>query len=103
MDFSWTPHFGMFWILPLLCFVFMALMMIGCGGMLFRSGHGGRSGNGHETAREILERRYASGEIGKEQYDATRHDLNVSGVTRVLQPHAVSEDSRQAPERDDLR
>ena len=43
MDFSWTPHFGMFWIFPLLCLLFMAFMMIGCGGMLSRFGHGGRA------------------------------------------------------------
>ena len=30
MDFSWMPHFGMFWTFPLLCLLFMALMMIGC-------------------------------------------------------------------------
>jgi len=76
MDFSWAQYLNGFWIFPLLCFVFMAFMMIGCGGMLFRRGHGGRSGNARETAREILERRYASGEIGKEQYDAMRRDLN---------------------------
>ncbi len=75
MDFSWTPHFGMFWIFPLLCFAFMALMMIGCGGMRFHRGHGRGTGNGQETAREILERRYVNGEIGKEQYDAMRRDL----------------------------
>ncbi len=76
MDFGWTPHLGMFWILPLFCFVFMVFMMIGCGGMLFHSGHGRKSGNFHETARETLERRYVNGEIGKEQYDAIRRDLN---------------------------
>ncbi len=76
MDFSWTPHFGMFWIFPLVCLVFMVFMMIGCGGMLFRSGHGGRSDNGRATARETLDRRYVNGEISKEQYDAMRRDLN---------------------------
>jgi len=76
MDFSWAPHFGMFWIFPILCLLFMAVMMIGCGGMLFRFGHGGRSGNGGETARQILDRRYANGEIGKEQYDAMRRELD---------------------------
>jgi hypothetical protein len=48
MDFSWTPHFGMFWIFPLLCLLFMAFMMIGCGGMRSRFGHGGRPGDGRE-------------------------------------------------------
>lgn len=76
MDFSWMPYFGGFSIFPLLCLLFMAVMIIGCGGMLFRSGHGGGSGDGRETARQTLERRYVNGEIGKEQYDAMRRDLN---------------------------
>jgi putative membrane protein len=75
MDFSWAPHFGVFWILPILCLLLMALMMLACGGMLSRSRHG-RNGDGHETARQIVDRRYANGEIGKEQYDAMRRDLN---------------------------
>ena len=40
MDFSWTPYFNGFWIFPLLCLLFMAVMMIGCHGMRFRCGHG---------------------------------------------------------------
>jgi putative membrane protein len=76
MDFSWTPYFSEFWILPLLCMLFLAVMMIGCGGTMFRSFHGARSGEGRETARQVLERRYANGEIGKEQYDLMRRDLN---------------------------
>jgi uncharacterized membrane protein len=76
MDFSWMPHFGMFWILPLLCLLFVVVMMMGCGGMLSRFGHGNRHGNGGETPRRTLERRFVNGEIGKEQYDAMRRDLN---------------------------
>ena len=75
MDFSWMPHFGIFWILPLLCLFLMVVMMMGCGGMLSRFGRGNH-GNGGETPRQTLERRYVNGEIGKEQYDAMRRDLN---------------------------
>ena len=76
MDFSWMPHFGMFWILPLLCLLFMVVMMMGCGGMLSRFSHGNRHGSVAETPRQTLDRRYGNGEIGKEQYDAMRRDLN---------------------------
>jgi uncharacterized membrane protein len=76
MDFSWAPYFSSFWILPLLCVLFMAVMMIGCGGMMFRCLHGPRSGEGRETVRLLLERRYVNGEIGKEQYDSIQRDLN---------------------------
>ena len=68
MDFSWVPNFGGFWILPLLCLLFMAVMMIACSGMLFRCRHGARRGEGHEMA---VDRRFANGETGKKQYDAS--------------------------------
>ena len=76
MDFGWMPYFTGFWIFPVLCLAFMAVMMLACGGMWSRFGPHARGGNGRDTAREILERRYASGEIGKEQYEAMRRDLN---------------------------
>jgi putative membrane protein len=76
MDFSWLPYMSGFWIFPLFCLLFMAIMMIAGCGMWFRFGHRTRLGNRRETAREILERRFASGEIGKDQYDAMRHDLS---------------------------
>jgi len=76
MDFSWFPYMNGFWIFPLFCMLFMAIMMFACGGMWLRFGHRTRSGDRRETAREILERRYASGEIAKDQYEAVRRDLN---------------------------
>ena len=76
MDFSWFPYMNGFWIFPLFCLVFMVIMMLACGGMWFRFGHRAHRRDGRETARRILERRYASGEIGKNQYDAVRRDLN---------------------------
>jgi hypothetical protein len=39
MDFNWTPYFTGLWIFPLLCLLFMAIMMLGCRGMSFRCGH----------------------------------------------------------------
>lgn len=41
MDFIWASFFNGFWIFPLLCLLFMAIMMIGCRGMRFGCGHGG--------------------------------------------------------------
>jgi len=76
MDFSWTPYFHAFWMFPLLCLLFMAVMMIACRAMPFRFGHGGQRDDHGETSRQILERRYARGEIDKSQYEAMRHDLN---------------------------
>ncbi len=76
MDFSWVPHFNGFWLFPLFCLLFMAIMMIACRAMPFRSGHGAQHGDRGETARQILERRYARGEIDKLQYEAVRRDIN---------------------------
>ncbi len=77
MDFSWLPYMNGFWIFPLFCLLFMAITMIAGCGMWFRFGHRTRSGNGREPVPQILERRYASGEINKEQYDAMRHGSNL--------------------------
>ena len=80
MDFTWMPHFTVGWFLPLLCLIFMVAMMImmfrrgGC--MPFGAGDRGPTGNGGETARGIVDRRYASGQISKEQYAEIRRDLN---------------------------
>ena len=76
MDFTWTPYFNAFWVFPLLCLIFMAIMMFRRGCTPFRGGHRTQDGDGGESARRILDRRYASGQIGKQQYDAIRRDLN---------------------------
>ena len=75
MDFTWMPYMNGIWIFPLLCLLFMVVMMLACGGVRFRFGHWDRRADGGETARRILDRRYASGELDKGQYDAMRGDL----------------------------
>ena len=47
---DWTSYFSGFWIFPILCFLFMAVMMIGCGGMLFRFRHGASRGDDGQAA-----------------------------------------------------
>lgn len=67
----WGMHgFGLMWIFPLL--FFGALIWFLSRGTARLSPRAGR-----ETASAILDRRYASGEITKEQYDQMRKDLNV--------------------------
>ena len=48
MDFSWMPYFGGFWIFPLLCMVFMIVMMVACGSMSCRFGHRSRNAKDRE-------------------------------------------------------
>jgi putative membrane protein len=81
MDFTWAPYFTGVWIFPLLCLIFMVAMMVmmfrrGGGCMPFGAGHRGRTANDGETARQILDRRYASGQISEEQYAAMRRNVS---------------------------
>ncbi len=70
-------HFGMgwmllglvFWIFVIACAVLLVLWVIG------RSGRGKR-GKEELSAMEILNRRYARGEITREQYHEIKKDLN---------------------------
>ncbi len=61
--------FHFWWIIPIIMIVFCFLMM--CHGMGCMMGRR-RSG---ESAREILDRRYASGEITKEEYEEKKRDI----------------------------
>jgi putative membrane protein len=73
----------LFWFFPLLCLIFMIGMMF----MMFRHGgcmsmfHGPqtRGGEERETPRQILDRRFASGEIAQDQYEALKRALQASG------------------------
>lgn len=56
------------WILPLVMMVVCFIMMRRGGCMMGRH----RSG---ESVREILDRRYAEGEIGKEEYEEKKRDI----------------------------
>ena len=70
-------HFGMgwmlvgfvFWIFIITCAVLLVLWIIG------KSGRGKRV-QGKESALEILNIRYARGEISKEQYDEIKRDIS---------------------------
>lgn len=92
----WGPPMHWFWVVPL---VFMILMVVFVAFAVrragdWRSGHGqggvpwqgwgpsdgprARMGTG-ETPRQILDRRYASGELTKEQYEQMKRDLGLDG------------------------
>jgi uncharacterized membrane protein len=76
MVLAWTT---VFWIFPLLCLIFMVLMMFGrmsCGHSPFGRRDRAQTSSGSETPRQILDRRYVSGQITKEQYKAMRSDVN---------------------------
>lgn len=81
MDTTWGFYFPMFWIFPLLGMIVMVVMMFMRGGMgCMHSGGstGHRADDRHETPRQILDRRYASGEITREQYEQTKRDIEAA-------------------------
>jgi putative membrane protein len=63
------------WIFPLLFFIVMIGMMSVFWRRGFRLGCGMMGNHQHETPRQILDRRYANGEVTKEQYDEVRRSL----------------------------
>jgi putative membrane protein len=80
---SFCCGFGWWWIIPAAMIIMMALcffMMRGRMGWMMCgpvSRTSSRSfGSGHlESAREILDKRYAGGDIGKEEYEERKKDI----------------------------
>ena len=78
----WGPMFGIPWIFPFLCFIFMVAMIF----MIFRRAGGGcmpmchgaaePRNDARETPRQILDRRLASGEVTKQEYEETRRRID---------------------------
>lgn len=63
---------GWMWMPVLLVMLIMMFFMMSHGG----HGHGGHGGHGHEgDARSVLDRRYAAGELSREEYQRMRDDL----------------------------
>ena len=66
------------WLMPLGMVLFWGLVIWGVVMLVRRGGHGccSTSGSQHESALDILKRRYASGEIGKEEFEEKRRLIN---------------------------
>ncbi len=75
--YSWWPGFPWMWIFPftflIIAVVFLALMFRGGAGPF--CGGSRRDEPQRETPRQILDRRYAGGEITKEQYEEMKRNL----------------------------
>ena len=76
------PQFfwGGMWMFPvgmLIVMLVMALLVCGGGARRFcgHAAYDARSGGSQETPLEILQRRYATGEITKEEFERIRSDL----------------------------
>lgn len=64
---GWGGLMGIFWILLLVLLIWLVV------GVIRPRGSGG--GDDAPSAREILDRRYARGEISREQYEQQLEDL----------------------------
>jgi putative membrane protein len=69
----WMGH-GFMWIIPL---IFLLVFIFFMRGMFGRScGTGQDQGSKPESAREILDKRFAKGEISKQEYEEMKQALD---------------------------
>lgn len=69
---GWWFLAPLFWILVVVAIVFLLRRSRWCGPRYWRHGHYGR----RESATELLERRFAAGEISSEEYRERRSTLD---------------------------
>ncbi len=69
---GWGMGLGFGWLFML---IFWVLVILGVAHIVRLIAGGGRKGEKEETAIDILKKRYAKGEISKEEFDRMRDDL----------------------------
>ena len=76
-DQPWMWHMGGMWIFPMIMFVIMIIVFFMFFGRCMWWGSGGqhRQGGESETALGILKKRYAKGEVTKEEFEQMKKDL----------------------------
>ena len=71
-DYGWGIGFGLGWLLMIL---FWALVILGTVYLIKLIIGSTRKGEKEETALDILKKRYAKGEISKEEFEKMKDDL----------------------------
>jgi putative membrane protein len=71
-NYWWGHGFGFMWVVPLL---FLAVCVFFMRGMFGRSSGGGSGRTQPDSAGEILDRRFANGEISKDEYEDMKKAL----------------------------
>lgn len=96
----WDTHAGMGWWMMFASFWFVVVLALAFGVMMFtRSASVPREGL-RGGALDIAEKRYARGELTREQYEQLRRDLTMEWRGAEPQPPAVPGDTEN---RDDSR
>ncbi len=72
---------GKMWFMPVICIAICVVLFLffrksGMGPFSHRSGRMDRTDNGNSSAIDILNSRYAKGEISKEEYDRMKKDIS---------------------------
>lgn len=65
---------GWWWFMPILGIIFLGLIIWAVVALI--RGQGGPQSTGADSALEILKRRYARGDIDKEEYEQKKKDLS---------------------------
>ncbi len=71
-DYGWGMGFGLGWFVMI---IFWALFVLGIVYLIRMFAGSPKRADKEETAIDILKKRYAKGEIGKEEFDKIKDDL----------------------------
>ncbi len=71
-DYGWGMGFGLGWVAMI---IFWALLVLGIVYLIKMFAGSPKGANKEETAIDILKKRYAKGEISKEEFDKIKDDL----------------------------
>lgn len=73
-DYGMMGGSGWWWFMPILGIIFLGLIIWAVVALI--RGQGGPQSTGADSALEILKRRYARGDIDKEEYEQKKKDLS---------------------------
>ncbi|MFH1703653.1 MAG: SHOCT domain-containing protein [Nitrospirota bacterium] len=71
-DYGWGMGFGFGWLLMIL---FWVILVLGVVYLIKLIAVGTKKGEKEETALDILKKRYAKGEINREEFEKIKNDL----------------------------